>query len=96
MSPLFSASREEVTKDVMALYTFRWEGFTSVDDLTHHIVGGILMGFGGVTALRNVTVFWATNRPTPTPSAAPSSATTADSTSKPKLTARAVNFHVVK
>jgi uncharacterized membrane protein YedE/YeeE len=31
--------------------TFRWEGFTSVNDLTHHIVGGILMGFGGVTAL---------------------------------------------
>src|SRR6185295_4355851 len=37
----------------MALITrsFRWEGFTSVNDLTHHIVGGVLMGFGGVTAL---------------------------------------------
>jgi len=37
----------------MALVTksFRWEGFTSVNDLTHHIVGGVLMGFGGVTAL---------------------------------------------
>lgn len=37
----------------MALLTrsFRWEGFTSVNDLTHHIVGGVLMGFGGVTAL---------------------------------------------
>ncbi len=31
--------------------TFRWEGFTRVDDLRNHIVGGILMGFGGVTAL---------------------------------------------
>jgi len=31
--------------------TFRWESFTSVDDLVHHIAGGILMGFGGVTAL---------------------------------------------
>ncbi len=31
--------------------TFRWEGFTSTDDLVHHIAGGILMGFGGVTAL---------------------------------------------
>jgi uncharacterized protein len=31
--------------------TFRWEGFTRVDDLVNHMVGGILMGFGGVTAL---------------------------------------------
>lgn len=31
--------------------SFRWEGFASVEDLAHHIVGGILMGFGGVTAL---------------------------------------------
>jgi hypothetical protein len=29
----------------------RWEGFGSVEDLAHHIVGGVLMGFGGVTAL---------------------------------------------
>ena len=35
----------------LATRSFRWEGFTSVDDLTHHIVGGVLMGFGGVTAL---------------------------------------------
>ncbi len=37
----------------MALLTrsFRWEGFASVEDLAHHIVGGTLMGFGGVTAL---------------------------------------------
>ena len=31
--------------------SFRWEGFTRVDDLANHIVGGILMGFGGITAL---------------------------------------------
>jgi hypothetical protein len=37
----------------MALATgnFRWEGFASTEDLVNHIVGGILMGFGGVTAL---------------------------------------------
>ena len=38
---------------VMAIVTktFRWEGFASTDDLVHHIAGGVLMGFGGVTAL---------------------------------------------
>jgi len=35
----------------LATRTFRWEGFTTTDDLVHHIAGGILMGFGGVTAL---------------------------------------------
>ena len=30
---------------------FRWEGFASTEDLANHVVGGILMGFGGVTAL---------------------------------------------
>jgi hypothetical protein len=35
----------------LATKTFRWESFSSVDDLAHHVVGGILMGFGGVTAL---------------------------------------------
>ena len=37
----------------MALLTrrFRWEGFTSKEDLVNHAAGGILMGFGGVTAL---------------------------------------------
>jgi len=35
----------------LATRTFRWEGFTSTDDLVHHIAGGTLMGFGGVTAL---------------------------------------------
>ena len=31
--------------------TFRWEGFGSTEDVANHIVGGVLMGFGGVTAL---------------------------------------------
>ncbi len=31
--------------------TFRWEFFTSPQDLMRHIVGATLMGFGGVTAL---------------------------------------------
>jgi uncharacterized membrane protein YedE/YeeE len=31
--------------------TFRWEGFASAGDTANHIVGGILMGFGGVTAM---------------------------------------------
>jgi hypothetical protein len=35
----------------LATKSFRWEGFASIDDLAHHIVGGILMGFGGITAL---------------------------------------------
>lgn len=30
---------------------FRWESFTNTTDMRHHIVGGILMGFGGVTSL---------------------------------------------
>ena len=35
----------------LASRTFRWEGFGSVEDVANHIVGGVLMGFGGVTAL---------------------------------------------
>lgn len=31
--------------------TFRWEGFAGVEDVSNHVVGGVLMGFGGVTAL---------------------------------------------
>lgn len=31
--------------------TFRWEGFGSVEDVGNHMAGGVLMGFGGVTAL---------------------------------------------
>jgi hypothetical protein len=35
----------------LATGTFRWEGFTTTEDLVNHVVGGMLMGFGGVTAL---------------------------------------------
>jgi len=35
----------------IATKSFRWEGFTTTEDLANHVVGGILMGFGGVTAL---------------------------------------------
>ncbi|HXZ50052.1 MAG TPA: YeeE/YedE family protein [Usitatibacter sp.] len=35
----------------LASRTFRWEGFAGPGDTANHIVGGILMGFGGVTAL---------------------------------------------
>ena len=35
----------------LATGTFRWEGFTTTEDLVNHVAGGILMGFGGVTAL---------------------------------------------
>lgn len=30
---------------------FRWEGFRDAEDTANHIVGGLLMGFGGITAL---------------------------------------------
>ncbi len=30
---------------------FRWEGFGSVDDTRNHIIGAVLMGAGGVTAM---------------------------------------------
>jgi uncharacterized membrane protein YedE/YeeE len=35
----------------LASRTFRWEGFGSVEDVSNHIVGALMMGFGGVTAL---------------------------------------------
>ena len=35
----------------IATKTFRWEGFRDAEDTANHIVGGLLMGFGGVTAL---------------------------------------------
>ena len=35
----------------VATRNFRWEGFASVEDLRNHIVGAVLMGFGGVTAI---------------------------------------------
>lgn len=38
---------------LMALVTggFRWEGFGSTEDLGNHLVGAVLMGVGGVTAM---------------------------------------------
>ena len=35
----------------LASRTFRWEGFASLGDLRQQLVGAVLMGFGGVTAL---------------------------------------------
>jgi uncharacterized membrane protein YedE/YeeE len=31
--------------------SFRWEGFASTDDLANHLIGAVLMGVGGVTAM---------------------------------------------
>ncbi len=35
----------------LARRSFRWEGFASLSDLRNQLVGAVLMGFGGVTAL---------------------------------------------
>src|SRR5262245_47388145 len=35
----------------IASRTFRWEGLAGAEDTANHVVGGVLMGFGGVTAL---------------------------------------------
>ena len=35
----------------LASRTFRWEGFRDAEDTGMHIIGGLLMGFGGITAL---------------------------------------------
>ena len=35
----------------IATRSFRWEGFRDAEDTANHIAGGILMGFGGITAL---------------------------------------------
>jgi uncharacterized protein len=35
----------------LATRSFRWEGFRDAEDTASHILGGILMGFGGITAL---------------------------------------------
>jgi len=35
----------------LASKTFRWEGFRDAEDTAMHVLGGILMGFGGITAL---------------------------------------------
>ena len=35
----------------LATGNFRWEGFRDAEDTGMHLVGGLLMGFGGITAL---------------------------------------------
>jgi hypothetical protein len=35
----------------LATRSFRWEGFGGIEDTANHLVGAVLMGFGGVTAL---------------------------------------------
>jgi hypothetical protein len=35
----------------LAQRSFRWEGFGGTGDLAHHLVGAVLMGVGGVTAM---------------------------------------------
>lgn len=35
----------------LATRSFRWEGFGSIEDTANHLIGAVLMGFGGVTAL---------------------------------------------
>src|SRR5688572_30491062 len=35
----------------LASRTFRWEGFRDAEDTALHVLGGVLMGFGGITAL---------------------------------------------
>ena len=35
----------------LAAGKFRWEGFRNAEDTGMHMLGGLLMGFGGITAL---------------------------------------------
>ncbi|MBL8327414.1 MAG: YeeE/YedE family protein [Rubrivivax sp.] len=35
----------------LATRSFRWEGFASMQDLRNQLIGAVLMGFGGVTAI---------------------------------------------
>ena len=35
----------------LATRSFRWEGFAGTQDTAHHLVGAVLMGIGGVTAM---------------------------------------------
>ncbi len=35
----------------LATRKFRWEGFASIDDTRNHLIGAVLMGVGGVTAM---------------------------------------------
>ncbi|HJV67899.1 YeeE/YedE family protein [Ideonella sp.] len=39
------------TAHALATARFRWEGFASLADLRNQLVGAVLMGFGGVTAM---------------------------------------------
>src|SRR5690606_35423030 len=35
----------------LATRSFRWEGFAGTEDTANHLVGAVLMGVGGVTAM---------------------------------------------
>jgi hypothetical protein len=35
----------------LASGSFRWEGFAGTEDTANHVVGALLMGVGGVTAM---------------------------------------------
>jgi uncharacterized membrane protein YedE/YeeE len=35
----------------LATGSFRWEGFRDAEDTANHLLGGVLMGIGGVTAM---------------------------------------------
>ena len=35
----------------LASGSFRWEGFRNAEDTANHLMGGVLMGVGGVTAM---------------------------------------------
>jgi len=35
----------------LSLRTFRWEGFGGIDDVANHLIGAVLMGVGGITAM---------------------------------------------
>jgi hypothetical protein len=35
----------------LATRSFRWEGFAGTEDTANHVVGAVLMGVGGVTAM---------------------------------------------
>lgn len=39
------------TVQSLASRSFRWEGFAGTEDLANHLVGAVLMGVGGVTAM---------------------------------------------
>jgi len=36
----------------VASKTFRWEGLAGAEDTANHVIGGLLMGFGGVLRAR--------------------------------------------